>query len=826
MVAGFILPTWALIFMGGSMGLPLSIPPLPEDPAMARVAPAECLWYMSAAGMAQADLQSSNQTEQLLAEPEIQRLAFEIERQLVRIARRNASSARERTLATELPPLVKMLLTRPMAAYVADFAIGDRGPRVQGGLVVHAGPDAERMERSLQEIAAVVTGAAENGSPALQPDSEGIYTLPTPPEAPGIRWTRRQQYLVVGIGEGEVERIVGRLDDANQQPPAWLANIQNELPIERRATLGYVNVARILERIQPMLGERAAIVQQLGLDGVQAIYSTTGLNDVAAVSKGRIALEGEPRGLLSLLPAEPLNAEDLGPIPADASVAVAVRLDLAETLDRLTGLMARIDPRARDQFEQHLWQMEGELGIDLRTDILGLLGDTWMVYMPPGSAISSWTGVIAAVKVSDESRLEQVIDQLVDRARVEFARQSGNAQDIRVHDSPLGDDRLYYVQAAGLPISPSWAVVDGYLLVGLMPQSIKAAANRLADDQPSLAQSEMLASVFQDDSPPSVFSYVDAQSLFRAVYPLVTLGINTAASRMASEGFEWDMALLPSVETIASHLVPSTASWRRTSDGFAFESHRTLPGGDLIASAPMTIALVLPAVSQARGAAEVVQDINRMRQLALAFHNYAAVHAKFPTNVYDQEGNALLSWRVRLLPYLEAAALYEQFHLDEPWDSPHNRTLIGQMPDTLRSATVPTEWGHTPFLAFAAEGTLFPGEDEISFASVTDGTSNTLMFVLAAADRAVPWTQPQDIEFDPDNPKQGLADRLGRFLAAFADGHVDNIASSLSDESMRRLVLRADGQVIDPTDLGRPRAEGVRVPELRQAPVDAPIPVR
>src|SRR5262249_5899033 len=37
-----------------------------------------------------------------------------------------------------------------------------------------------------------------------------------------------------------------------------------------------------------------------------------------------------------------------------------------------------------------------------------------------------------------------------------------------------------------------------------------------------------------------------------------------------------------------------------------------------------------------------------------------------------KEGKALLSWRVTLLPYLEQQNLFNQFHLDEPWDSPHN----------------------------------------------------------------------------------------------------------------------------------------------------------
>ena len=65
---------WSMIMIGGLAGAPLSVPPLPEDPALARIAPQECLWYMSAAGMATPDSGSANKTEQLLAEPERSRV--------------------------------------------------------------------------------------------------------------------------------------------------------------------------------------------------------------------------------------------------------------------------------------------------------------------------------------------------------------------------------------------------------------------------------------------------------------------------------------------------------------------------------------------------------------------------------------------------------------------------------------------------------------------------------------------------------------------------------------------------------------------------------
>jgi RNA polymerase sigma factor (sigma-70 family) len=66
-----------------------------------------------------------------------------------------------------------------------------------------------------------------------------------------------------------------------------------------------------------------------------------------------------------------------------------------------------------------------------------------------------------------------------------------------------------------------------------------------------------------------------------------------------------------------------------------------------------------------------------LKQMALAMHNYASTYGHLPAPaIYSKEGKALLSWRVALLPYLEQQGLYRQFHLDEPWDSPHNRKIL------------------------------------------------------------------------------------------------------------------------------------------------------
>jgi hypothetical protein len=65
--------------------------------------------------------------------------------------------------------------------------------------------------------------------------------------------------------------------------------------------------------------------------------------------------------------------------------------------------------------------------------------------------------------------------------------------------------------------------------------------------------------------------------------------------------------------------------------------------------------------------------MRNLRQITLALHRYQAIHDVFPAQaLVSKDGKRLLSWRVMLLPYLNEAELYQQFKLDEPWDSDHN----------------------------------------------------------------------------------------------------------------------------------------------------------
>lgn len=168
-------------------------------------------------------------------------------------------------------------------------------------------------------------------------------------------------------------------------------------------------------------------------------------------------------------------------------------------------------------------------------------------------------------------------------------------------------------------------------------------------------------------------------------------------------------------------------------------------------------------------------------------HGYHDQHGRLPPAVvYGEDRKPLLSWRVMLLPFLEQQELYGRFHLNEPWDSPHNRELLSEMPHVFRpyDGSSPPEPNTTFYQAFVGKGTAFEDGAFLRLQDLRGGTSNT--FLIVEAGRAVPWTKPEDIIYADDQPVPKLGGMFkDSFRVAFADCRVDSFPHDVSEASLR-----------------------------------------
>ena len=148
---------------------------------------------------------------------------------------------------------------------------------------------------------------------------------------------------------------------------------------------------------------------------------------------------------------------------------------------------------------------------------------------------------------------------------------------------------------------------------------------------------------------------------------------------------------------------------------------------------------------------------------------------------------------MQILPYMEQEELYRQFHLDEPWDSPHDKSLIDKMPAEFRSPKSKAAKGLTNYVVPVGNGALFSSmKDEPAFKDVKDGISRTIMTIEVDDPHAVIWTKPDDLPFDPTDPQKGIGNMFAEgFDAGMCDGSVRFIRKDVDPKVLKALITRA-----------------------------------
>jgi prepilin-type processing-associated H-X9-DG protein len=186
----------------------------------------------------------------------------------------------------------------------------------------------------------------------------------------------------------------------------------------------------------------------------------------------------------------------------------------------------------------------------------------------------------------------------------------------------------------------------------------------------------------------------------------------------------------------------------------------------VIAIIAVLVALLLPAIQKVREAANRTTCQNKLRQLAIACHNFYEINGHFPAGGLTTATGCQLvgaeatagraSWTVQLLPYIEETVKYQSYNLNAGfttlnwttgapnWPQQFGRNQKYECPSDPRNGRVPSNinyhacqgGGVTADQACTAgadstrkffHNGIFYANSKTSVADVTDGTSTTIL---------------------------------------------------------------------------------------------------
>jgi prepilin-type N-terminal cleavage/methylation domain-containing protein len=188
----------------------------------------------------------------------------------------------------------------------------------------------------------------------------------------------------------------------------------------------------------------------------------------------------------------------------------------------------------------------------------------------------------------------------------------------------------------------------------------------------------------------------------------------------------------------------------------------------VIAIIGILVALLLPAVQAAREASRRSSCSNNMKQLGLALHNYHDTFGKFPYGYMESGGFHLRDcWVQQILPFIEQGNMYNQY---QAWVGQWIMDTPPAIKDVALTALQCPSDGSSPaqggsggvrsggpgfqgnyvgcvgngiLSAYGQTNGVFHYNSKNNFASITDGTSNTLAFseviIRGSADVSGAW---------------------------------------------------------------------------------------
>ncbi|HOM53424.1 MAG TPA: hypothetical protein PLE87_19355 [Phycisphaerae bacterium] len=644
----------------------------------------------------------------IMAEPEMQRLQEKIWPAIDALVKQNGLEDDEQKTYEQVRQLLQAIYQYPTALALINVDANSIIPLVDAAAVVEAGKDSATLAASLEGIFATA-GMPTESIKTVKVGQWKMRELALMGPAMSLRWGVIDDNFVVSFGQKALKHLVpGYLaappapaedvsdasdEDADTDAPAAApqpaaadeAKSLTDNPLFKKAmevTGGspklpviFVNLDQslhTLEAFQPMLaalgipvlGEEGGVRKAVGELGLGELRSFTVVWTPDAGGL-QVNMFVHAPGMKAEHP--PLTDADLKVIPATASWASAAQSDLKRTYDAILRIVEAASPEVHGQVMEVMADIEQRVGMKLGDDLLGSLGDTWVLFDDPQNGSLLFTGTTLVVDVKPDNRIDEALRKLV----TILGEETGSEEAITVRDEEYRGQKISYMNFSGIPVpfAPAWTIYEGRCIAALYPQMVRATLNRMMDPQ---AKTILDNEDFQRGRKlmPAQATSLGYMDTARGVRHLYSIGLPVAQALIAmgqEQGLDLDGSLLPSLETINKHVFATVSGGGHTEDGYVFKSHGAIPAsiaslGQTSYLAPIVVSTGVPALTEARRAAKRAVSTNNLHQIGLAVQMYAAQNdGKLPPDLATLQKTGILPESVLkspLAPDDEEAYIY------------------------------------------------------------------------------------------------------------------------------------------------------------------------
>lgn len=321
----------------------------------------------------------------------------------------------------------------------------------------------------------------------------------------------------------------------------------------------------------------ARAVDALGLNSVLAAAETMSYVDGRSVSKGYTYSPEPIRKGLFAGGNKQLSLDFLRWVPKDVASFEAFTFDLAAIYDAIEAGLKAYDEEFAAHVLGQLAHYEEQIGVNLKEDLVGAVGNEFMMWSMPSAGLMSTPELSVLIKIKDEQRLLKALQTIAkltnNLVEIEAAERRGiTVHRVHVNYDPSGNIGMNPFDM----FSPNFAFKDGYLVGGFSTSDIKrtfARMDRQDDDPKDDVRGNVEFAPYLSQLPDgglTSLSFTDWKANFESLYQMLT---SAAAFVPVGEQIPIDLSLLPDSSTLTKHLFGSLTYKMADGNGFRSVTH-------------------------------------------------------------------------------------------------------------------------------------------------------------------------------------------------------------------------------------------------------------
>lgn len=686
--------------------------------------------------------------------------------------------------------------------------------------------------------------AEREGHPVATSTVSGreISTITT--EIPGVEvsWWNESGHLVVAVGMKASEQVLATA--TGKTPNASASELWKSLRTSDKWTVDsfvWINTGVLMDQFgsQPLpptpAGEEMTVfdfAKLLGFHNIRQMTVQGGFKGEVTWSEVHLDASGPLEGLASLMQQRNFALSELPPLPKNTTGFMAFTFDTVKAwdtaIDVLRGVVSKIEPDGEANIDMALGAIGQTLGGDIREDFLSGFGDVWCAWADP-AALPIPIGFSPAIagSVKDKGMILKTIEQIT-----QLAESQDRMDEFTVRHTTKDGRDTFSIQIREVPIVPTILVTDKWIVASITPGAIQSFVQRESGKAAGWKPEGKVAAALEEM--PTEFTSLSVSDPAPGYQQLMTyapLGLSLLEQQLPAMGrgnmeMPFGVEDLPALESITDPMFPNVTVGFNTENGIGSLSRQSVPSNpagnvSTTVAVPIMVALLLPAVQQAREAARRTQSRNNLKQQALALHNYHDTFNHFPRGTIENDDlkpEERLSWYVSILPYIEQAALYDTIDKEAGWEADGNANGVQMAIEVFMNPSQPNvrrNPSSSDYVGVAGIGPdaasldkddekagIFGYDRETSIRDITDGTSNTLMIIdsakpnvsyMAGGEATIRGFSQKPYINGPD----GIGSpHTGGVQAAFADGSVRFISENIDDETLEALATMHGGEVV------------------------------